>query len=134
MNSHLYHLQLNIDFNNKSFYKDLFEFLGWSEIFETEDLMGYKSGTYGDIWFVNAENQVVQDYDARGLNHLAIRTDKQEDIDALMQFLNVNNVKTLFDTPKHRSEFANSAAETYYQVMFKSADNILFEVVYIGSK
>jgi hypothetical protein len=34
----------------------------------------------------------------------------------------------------HRPEFASSEAGTYYQVMFRSPDGILFELVYIGPR
>jgi len=56
MNSHLYHLQLNIDFKNLQLYKDLMEFIGWNTIFEMDDVVGYRSGTNGDLWFVKSES------------------------------------------------------------------------------
>ena len=40
----------------------------------------------------------------------------------------------LFETPRHRPEFAESDGHTYYQVMFASPDGILFEIVYVGPK
>jgi catechol 2,3-dioxygenase-like lactoylglutathione lyase family enzyme len=132
MDSSLYHLQLNINFANKDFYQTLMEFLGWSIIFATEDLIGYKSKTNGDIWFVESEKNTIQDYDSIGLNHIALRVNSQKDFDELVKFMQDHDIVALFDTPRHRAEFANSETETYYQVMFKSPDNILFEVVYIG--
>lgn len=135
MESSFYHIQLNIDFSeNKEFYKSLFKFLGWDTIFETDEVFGFKSKKTGDIWFVDQGNVALQDYDARGLNHVAIRVAEQSDIDKVVEFLKENKIESLFETPRHRAEFASNENETYYQVMFKTKDNILFEIVYIGSK
>ena len=51
-----------------------------------------------------------------------------------MAFLKRKGVAALFGTPRHRPEFAEGPGETYYQVMFASPDNVLLEVVYIGTK
>ena len=40
----------------------------------------------------------------------------------------------LFETPRHRPDFAHGEDTTYYQVMFESPDRILFEIVYTGPK
>ncbi len=135
MKSHLYHLQFNINFKqNIKFYKDLFEFLGWSVIFETDAIIGFKNATNGDLWFLDSKKKEVQDYDATGLNHIAIRVSEQKDIEELIKYFETQSVDMLFGTPKHRPEFASSEEETYYQIMFKTPDNLLFEIVYIGKK
>ena len=134
MKSHFYHIQVNIDFKNVSFYKDLLSFLGWSVIFETNDTIGFKSGTNGDLWFVNSQKKEQTDYDKMGMNHVSIRVEKQSDLDQVISFLNEKHVTMLFGTPKHRPEFTSEKDHTYYQVMFSSPDNILFEIVYIGPK
>jgi catechol 2,3-dioxygenase-like lactoylglutathione lyase family enzyme len=142
MKSHLYHLQLNVDYTqHSSFYKELMTFLGWSLIFESEGvvgkyngLAGYRSGTTGDLWFVDSTDKTKTDYDQMGMNHLSIRVEKQADVDDTITFLKTKGIKTLFETPRHRPEFTSEKDETYYQVMFTSPDNILFEVVYIGPK
>lgn len=134
MNSHLYHLQLNIDFKYLGLYRKVMDFLGWSVIFEMDSVIGYKSEQNGDIWFVDTLSKKAQDYDNRGLNHIAIKVEKASDIDDTTAFLKKHSLPPLFDTPKHRPEFANSKEETYYQVMFKTPDNLLFEIVYIGPK
>lgn len=133
MNSHFYHLQLNIDFQNLTFYKELMSFLGWTVIFEADEVCGYKSGKNGDLWFVKSDTSDISDYDNRGVNHISIRVEKSEDIDAVEGFLKEKDITSLFDTPKHRPEFAEKN-ETYYQIMFKTDDNILFEIVYIGAQ
>jgi hypothetical protein len=134
MKSYLYHLQLNIDFKNFPFYKELMTFLGWIVIFEMEDLAGFKSGQNGDLWFLQSQKPEISDFDNRGVNHISLKVENKSDIDELVNFLKTKNVSPLFDTPRHRSEFASNEKETYYQVMFKTEDNILFEVVYIGPK
>lgn len=134
MKSFFYHIQVNIDFKNVSFYKNLFSFMGWSVIFEMSDTIGFKSEKNGDLWFVNSQKKEQTDYDKMGMNHVAIRVEQQSDIDQIVTFLKDKQTSVLFDTPKHRPEFTAKEGETYYQVMFKSLDNILFEIVYIGVK
>ncbi|MDA1061255.1 MAG: VOC family protein [bacterium] len=134
MKSYLYHLQININFKNVDFYKNLMEFMGWKVIFETTDAVGYKSQTNGDLWFVQADNLEQTNYDAIGVNHISLRATSMSDVDAVNEYLNQNDIRTLFDTPKHRPEFTSSKNETYYQIMFETPDKILFEIVYIGAK
>ena len=108
------------------------EFMGWSVIFETDGTIGYKSKTNGDLWFVEADKNESNDYDAKGVNHISLRVDEMANVDEVKDFLEKKNVKMLFDTPKHRPEFTANPNETYYQIMFESTDKILFEIVYIG--
>jgi catechol 2,3-dioxygenase-like lactoylglutathione lyase family enzyme len=133
-NSSFYHLQVNVDFKNSAFYKGLMEFLGWETMFEGEDMSGFKSKQDVDLWFVDAEKNITQDYDAKGVNHIGIRVEKQENVDQLVEFLASQNVPALFETPRHRPEFVAIETDTYYQVMFESPDRVLFEVVYKGPK
>ena len=134
MKSHFYHIQINIDYTNVGFYKELMTFLGWKEIWEGEDLIGFRSHTSGDLWNVEMGSKEKQNYDHLGMNHISIRTETAADIDAIVAYLKEKNIKTLFDTPKHRPEFASEENETYYQVMFESPDKILYEIVFIGQK
>ncbi len=134
MKSYLYHIQLNIDFKNIYFYKNLLIFLGWKTIEEGKDIAGFKSGTNGDIWLLPKTKGIANNYDGNGMNHLALRVDKQTDIDEIITYLQKNKITMLFDTPKHRPEFVSGKNKTYYQVMFESPDKILFEVVYLGNK
>lgn len=134
MNSFLYHVQLNIDFANLDFYQELMQLLGWEPIFTSEEVAGFHSRTTGDIWFVKTTADQSQDYDLKGVNHLGIRVEKQNDVDEVVTFLNQKGIKPLFETPRHRPEFAASEADTYYQVMFETPDKILLEITYVGSK
>jgi hypothetical protein len=134
MKSSFYHIQINVDLRNIIFYKELFSFLGWSVIFEMDTVIGFKTDKGGDVWFVDSQKKEQTDYDKMGMNHLSIRVEKQTDIDKLVEFLGAQKISPLFETPRHRPEFNSEEGQTYYQVMFKSVDNILFEVVYIGAK
>jgi hypothetical protein len=134
MKSYFYHIQINISFTNLAWYKDLMNFLGWSVIFETADTIGFKSEQNGDLWFVDNSTKENSDYDKKGMNHLSIRVEKSSDIDDLVAYLKGNSIQPLFETPRYRPEFTSDPNETYYQIMFSSPDNILFEVVYIGLK
>ncbi len=107
-------------------------FMGWSVIFEDINVLGYKNSVNGDLWFVKADHNELSDYDARGVNHISLRVGTITDVDEVKIYLEKNNVVMLFDTPRHRPEFASQENETYYQIMFESPDKILFEVVYIG--
>lgn len=135
MRSSLYHLQLNINWDNVGIYKDLMAFLGWGVIFEKPRVViGFRSYTNGDVWFCQRTKHLDNDYDGSGMNHVAIRVEKQQDIDTVTNFLTQHHIVPLFETPRHRPEFTSKPGETYYQVMFKSPDNLLFEIVYIGQK
>lgn len=134
MKSYFYHIQINIDFLNVSFYKNLMSFLGWKVIFAKDDVIGYKSDISGDLWFVAGEKKEHGDYDKTGVNHISIRVENIKDIDSVTDYLMNNGIETLFGTPRHRPEFSSNENETYYQIMFTSPDNVLFEIVYIGPK
>ena len=132
--SNLGHLQVNIDPRNKFFYKDLFNFLGWSVLLEDNEFIGIGCEKGSSLWFTSCTKNVNNDYDGQGMNHLAIAVEKQKDVDETVSYLKQHNIKALFETPRHRPEFCGSPDKTYYQVMFESPDHILFEVVYTGAK
>jgi hypothetical protein len=134
MKSHWNHLQINIEPANRGFYKDLFTLLGWAPWHEDDGMLGMGVEGKGSFWFASAPGKRKTDYDQLGVNHVGVQAEEQKDVDAVVAFLRRRNVATLFDTPRHRQEFAEDAGGTYYQVMFTSPDNVLFEVVYIGSK
>lgn len=135
MHSDLNHLQLNVDISkNKDFYKNLMEMLGWNLAHEDHETLGYRSGSGISLWFYHSPNQTLQDYDARGLNHIGFKVDSLEDVDNAAKFLREKGIEMLFNTPRHREEFASNENETYYQIMFESEDKILFEIIYSGPK
>ncbi len=133
MKSHLDHLQVNIDYKNVNFYKNLLKFLGWQVILEDKDVVGFKSDSTGTLWFTPLMKKVPHDHDSIGINHIGLWVDSIAAVDKMTEFLKKEKVTVLFDTPRHRPEFSGEN-DTYYQVMFHSPDKILFEVVYTGPK
>ncbi len=134
MKSSWNHVQINIEPGNRAFYQELFSLLGWDKWHEDEKMLGMGVEGKGSFWFASAPGTQKTDYDQRGVNHLGIRTEAQQDVDAVEDFLKRKRVPPLFGTPSHRPEFAEGEGQTYYQVMFSSPDNVLLEVVYIGPK
>ena len=134
MKTSLYHLEVRIDPANGAFYKDLLSFLGWHVIYEGEGVLGMGAEGSASLWFVPAANAGANDYDAAGVNHIAIGAASQGDVDEAAGYLQRAGVAALFETPRHRPEFSSGEDSTYYQVMFESPDRVLFEVVYTGKK
>jgi catechol 2,3-dioxygenase-like lactoylglutathione lyase family enzyme len=134
MQTHFAHIQFNVQPANLSFYKDLMAVLGWQAIFDIEGMLGVAAQSGGSLWFVGNVKEVSNDYDGPGMNHLAFGAASQADVDTVAASLAERGVELLFETPRHRAEFAHSDDQTYYQVMFESPDRILFEVVYTGPK
>jgi catechol 2,3-dioxygenase-like lactoylglutathione lyase family enzyme len=134
MQSHLGHIVFSVRPANLGFYKDLMGFLGWKVLYEDDGMLGVGGAHNASLWFARAGKESFEnDYDAPGVNHVAIHTAAQADVDATVAYLTERGVASLFETPRHRPDFA-ADPETYYQVMFESPDRILFEVVYIGPK
>ena len=134
MQTQIGHIQFNVRQSNLPFYKDLLAFLSWRTLYATEEMLGV-GGQHGDsLWFAGYANDAANDYDGPGMNHFAFSAAAQVDVDAVAAYLAERGVALLFETPRHRPEFAESEEYTYYQVMFESPDRILFEIVYTGPK
>ena len=134
MKTHLGHLVFHIAPANANFYQDLFAFLGWTSIYDEGGVFGLTNGGQCALWFEGEANGAHNDYDGAGLNHLAITTEKQADVDTAATYLRNKGVKLLFGTPCNRPEHADSDNHLYYSAMFASPDRILLEVVYAGPK
>jgi catechol 2,3-dioxygenase-like lactoylglutathione lyase family enzyme len=132
--SKLGHILLNVRPENLGFYNDLFAFLGWEIVYSGDEMLGVKDANDASLWFGTETNAATNDYDGPGVNHLAIHTATQSDVDAAVDYLRGHDVTPLFETPRHRPDFASSEDHTYYQVMFESPDRILWEIVYVGPK
>lgn len=134
MKTKLGHIVFSVETSNMAFYRDLFAFLGWDAIYDSPEMLGV--GSFGDvtIWFGAATKDSANDYDAPGMNHIAIAAESVADVDASVAYLRERAIEALFDTPQHRADFAGGEDQTYYQVMFESPDRVLFEVVYTGPK
>jgi catechol 2,3-dioxygenase-like lactoylglutathione lyase family enzyme len=134
MKTKLGHFQVNVNPNNLPFYKDLFEFLGWNPIADSPEMFAAEVDGGASLWFMAGLKPQPTDYDGYGVNHIAIHTEAQKDVDAAVDYLKHKQVTCLFETPRHRPDFSNTPVNTYYQVMFESPDHILFEIVYMGKK
>ena len=134
MNTHLGHIQFNVRAANLPFYKRLAGFLEWPVIVEAEGMLGIAGKGKDSLWFIGEVKDASNDYDGPGVNHIAFGTETQGEVDEAATYLRGAGIELLFDTPRHRPEFASSADETYYHVMFESPDRILFEIVYTGPK
>ncbi len=139
MQTHIGHLQFNVNGANIAFYRDLMAFLGWQTLYdgpvaENVPMLGVGGAGGASVWFSGGAKPVKNDYDGPGLNHFGIGVARIADVDATVTFVKSKGIATLFDTPRHRPDFASSENDTYYQVMFESPDHILFEVVYVGPK
>ncbi len=134
MRTHLSHVQINVAAANLPWYRELMSFLGWPVLHEDGTVLGVGGTGKDSLWFSTESNGATGDYDATGMNHIGLGTDTQADVDAACEFLRSKGIELLFETPRHRPEFASSPEETYYQVMFESPDRVLFEVVYTGTK
>ncbi|HXT37825.1 MAG TPA: hypothetical protein VN837_19795, partial [Chloroflexota bacterium] len=119
------HLQFNVRPANLAFYRDLLSYLGWSPIYDGEEMLGVRGKDGSGLWFTVQPLEGENNYDGPGLNHLAIGAESPAEVDAAAGWLREHGVPWLFETPRHRPDFAESESHTYYQVMFESADRIL---------
>jgi catechol 2,3-dioxygenase-like lactoylglutathione lyase family enzyme len=134
MQAQLTHMQFNVQPGNLAFYNDLMAFLGWQSLYQAEGMLGVADKNDVSLWFAGQVNAASNDYDGPGLTHLAFAAATQAEVDAVAAFLTERDVELLFETPRHRAEFTQSADQTYYQVMFETPDRMLIEVVYTGPK
>ena len=127
-------MQFNVKPENLAFYKGLMTFLGWKTLYEGDGMFGAGDKNNLSVWFAGEFKDVVNDYDGPGMNHLAIGTAAQADVDTAAGYLRERGVELLFETPRHRPDFSSGNGDTYYQVMFETPDKILLEIVYTGPK
>jgi catechol 2,3-dioxygenase-like lactoylglutathione lyase family enzyme len=130
----LSHLQINVDGVNLPFYRDLFTFLGWESLVSEDWGVAFSGDGGYSLWFMSGANESPNDVDGVGVNHIGLTADSQAAVDATVSYLQERGVACLFETPRHRPDYASSEDDTYYQVMFASPDGILFEHVYTGPK
>jgi catechol 2,3-dioxygenase-like lactoylglutathione lyase family enzyme len=134
MQTKLGHLVFGIDDKNRGFYRDLFSFLGWRILYDVEGMIAAGDSNGISLWFGSYTKDAANDYDGPGLNHFAVSTATQAEVDQAAAFLAERGVAHLFETPRHRPDFSQDESSTYYQVMFETPDRILVEIVYTGPK
>lgn len=134
MHADLTHMQFNVQPEHMPFYRDLLAFVGWQSLYDSAEMIGVADKNDVSLWFAGQAKALSNDYDGPGMNHLALAAASQAEVDAVAAYLTERDVELLFETPRHRAEFTQSAEQTYYQVMFETPDRILIEVVYTGPK
>ena len=111
MQSHIGHIQFNVEAANLPFYRDLTAFLGWQALYDTAEFIGVADPNGTSLWFIGYVKPVSNDYDGPGLNHLAFSVPAQADVDAAAAFLTARGVQHLFETPRHRPDFAHGEGQ-----------------------
>jgi catechol 2,3-dioxygenase-like lactoylglutathione lyase family enzyme len=128
----LYHLQINVRDAARSlpFYKALLGDLEDRTVYETDAMAGF-SGRGTDIWVgTAAPAHTAPGFHRKraGLNHLAFRVDRGEDVDRFRaEFLAPRKLPTLYGTPREFPEYRPG----YYAVFFEDPDRLKLEVVHI---
>lgn len=131
MKSSLDHLQINISDAKKSlpFYKDLFAYLEYTIIDESESHIGVSNGST-DLWIIETDAAISHPSFHRkhaGLNHVAFKVESKADIDLFLKdFLQPRGIETLYDSPKGYPEYSAD----YYALYFEDPDRIKLEIVY----
>ncbi len=129
----VHHVQLNVKPENMAFYREMFAALGWPTLADMAEynVLGVGDGA-ASVWMMPASSDHANDRDGVGLNHLALAADSVAEVDAAAAWIAGRGIPALYETPRHRPDFAWEEGMTYYQVMFDTPDNILIEVVYTG--
>lgn len=132
MKAQLYHLQVNVRDAKASlpFYKALFGYLEYRVVYETDSVAGF-SGGGADVWVVAADPKHIGPGFHRkraGLNHLAFRVDRREDVDRFQaEFMAPRGLGALYGTPRDFPEYRPG----YYAVFFEDPDRLKLEIVHI---
>ena len=132
MKAQLYHLQINVADASRSlpFYKALLGYLEYRTVYETDAMAGF-AGRGTDIWVgVAAPAHTGPGFHRKraGLNHLAFRVDRREDVDRFRaEFLTPRKVAPLYDTPREFPQYRPG----YYAVFFEDPDRLKLEIVHI---
>ena len=137
MEAELNHIQLNIQPANMAFYRDLMlGYLGWKVVYEMDGYFGAISPAGGaSLWFLaNGTSDANNDYDGRGMNHLAFGVKAQSDIEAATDWLKERGIEALFGTPLMDTMPPPNDTQIYYRVMFATPDNILLEFSCSGAR
>ena len=110
MKAQLYHLQINVRDASRSlpFYKALLGYLDYRSVYETDSMAGF-SGRGTDIWVGAAAPEHTGPGFHRkraGLNHLAFRVDRREDVDRFQaEFMAPRTLGALYGTPREFPEY-----------------------------
>ncbi|MCH7604627.1 VOC family protein [Patescibacteria group bacterium] len=111
---------------SKSFYKKLFEALGYTKINDWEEGLAYKTPWGFGIWITKAEQESpAYKHGAPGLHHFCVKAVSKEQVDQLYQLVLAEG-EHVFNKPKAYPEYTPN----YYAVFFADPDGIKLEVAY----
>jgi catechol 2,3-dioxygenase-like lactoylglutathione lyase family enzyme len=128
----LYHLQINVRDAAVSlpFYRDLLGYLEYRTLYQTDTVAGF-SGRGADIWVIATHPaHAGQGFHRKrtGLNHLALRVERREDVDRFQgEFMVPRKLGALYGTPREFPEYRPD----YYAVFFEDPDRLKLEVVHV---
>lgn len=134
MNS-LSHIEINVSNLKKSkdFYLLILSQLKWVITSDEDNSVGFKSPDKTHIFLKQTDKSFISNIFHRkniGLNHIAFRVESKEEVEEFSDFLEKNNIPTLYtDGPKDYSK--EYGMERYYAVFFEDPDKIKLEVVFM---
>ncbi|MGH7400115.1 MAG: VOC family protein, partial [Candidatus Rokuibacteriota bacterium] len=132
MKAQLYHLQINVADASRSlpFYKALLGYLEYRTVYETDAMAGF-SGRGTDIWVgavASAHTGAGFHRKRAGLNHLAFRVDRREDVDRFQrEFMAPRMLAALYGTPRDFPEYRPG----YYAVFFEDPERLKLEIAHV---
>jgi catechol 2,3-dioxygenase-like lactoylglutathione lyase family enzyme len=132
MTARLYHLQINVSSAERAgpFYRDFFRYLEWRVIHDEGGVIAFSDGQV-NAWLIPTEARFVGRGFHRkgtGLNHLAFRVGRREDVDRFREeFMVPRGMAPLYGTPREFPEYAPG----YYAVFLEDADRLKLEVVHV---
>jgi glyoxylase I family protein len=127
----LYHIQINVADVSRSlpFYKALLGYLEYRTVHDGDAMAGF-SGPGADIWVgAAAPAHIGPGFHRKraGLNHVAFRVDRREDVDRFRaEFLAPRKLATLYGTPREFPQYRPG----YYAVFFEDPDRLKLEIVH----
>jgi len=131
----LYHVQVNVADAGVSlpFYRALLGYLEYRPVYDEGGVAGFSDGRT-DLWFIGTEPPHAGAGFHRkraGLNHLAFRVERREDVDRFAaEFLVRRGIAALYDTPREFPEYAPG----YYAVFFEDPDRVKLEVTHVPAR
>lgn len=109
-----------------AFYAALFGKLGYTQVLDEADCVGWKTPEGFGIWIEQAEvKNYPYKFSAPGLHHFCFKAKSPEEVDELHAFLAGEGV-LIFDPPAKYPDYT----ENYYAVFFADPDGIKLEFAY----
>ena len=132
MKATLYHVQINVGDPAVSvpFYLDLLGHLEYRALHDAGTVAGFSDGRTA-LWLIATDAAHVAagfHRKRQGLNHLAFRVGRREDVDRFhAEFLRPRGIATLYGTPRAFPEYTPG----YYAVFFEDPDRLKLEVAHV---